>query len=476
MECAERYLPTNLKIRFLDPAFGTGSFFGALLEVFNASRVAGAVGFEVDPVLGRTARELWSSLGLNLRIEDFTMVPAPRNDEERPNLIICNPPYVRHHHLTSERKKRLRKTTKAVTGIEFNGYSGLYSHFIALSHAWMANGTLAGWLIPGEFLDVNHSAMLRKYLLNRVRLLRIHRFDASDVQFEDAVVSTAVVWFERRRPLLSNIVELSFGGSLPNPKSIHEVSIGGLRKEAKWSKFFVNRGKIDPNHDGGILSDLFRITRGVATGANDFFIMTQDEAKKKRIPTRFLVPILPPPRELHTNEVRANAKGCPHLNDRLFLLSCDLPERTVKKLYPTVWKYLKEGETENIDKRYLCESRSPWYIQEKRDTPLFLFTYMGKQNALTGKTMRFIWNRSRAIATNSYYILYPKPSLSGIIRSKPQMQRRVWMALNALSTTSILAQGRIYGGGLHKLEPSELGRVPADEMCEEFDIKIAKNA
>ena len=472
----KRYLPTNPRIRFLDPAFGTGSFFGALLEVFGSSRVAMAVGYEVDPLLGRTAAELWSSTKLDLRVTDFTRVPGPRNDDEKPNLIICNPPYVRHHHLTPGRKRRLQETAKAVTGIEFNGLSGLYCHFIALSHAWMANGTLAAWLIPGEFLDVNHGAKLREYLLKRVNLLRIHRFEASDLQFDDARVSSAVVWFESRQPQAGNKVMFSFGGSLWTPRFTQEVPISRLREEAKWSEFFMKREKNASNRNGRTLSDLFRISRGVATGANDFFILNKDDAKRKGIPAKFLVPILPPPRRLHANEVRANAKGCPHLKDQLRLLSCDLPKGIVKKSYPKVWKYLREGETEHIDERYLCRNRSPWYIQEKRDTPFFLFTYMGRRKALTGKPMRFIWNRSRAIATNSYFILYPKTPLSEIIRSKPHMQRRVWMALNKISTKDILAQGRVYGGGLLKLEPSELGRVPADEVCREFDIETMRSA
>jgi hypothetical protein len=39
--------------------------------------------------------------------------------------------------------------------------------------------------------------------------------------------------------------------------------------------------------------------------------------------------------------------------------------------------------------------------------------------------------------------------------------RRVWEALNNLSTKAILREGRVYGGGLHKLEPNELGNVDA---------------
>ena len=39
--------------------------------------------------------------------------------------------------------------------------------------------------------------------------------------------------------------------------------------------------------------------------------------------------------------------------------------------------------------------------------------------------------------------------------------RRVWEALNNLSPKAILREGRVYGGGLHKLEPNELGNVDA---------------
>jgi type I restriction-modification system DNA methylase subunit len=41
-------LPPDRKIRFLDPAIGTGSFYSALLQSFSIDRIESAVGYEID--------------------------------------------------------------------------------------------------------------------------------------------------------------------------------------------------------------------------------------------------------------------------------------------------------------------------------------------------------------------------------------------------------------------------------------------
>lgn len=45
-------LPETVSVRFLDPAFGTGSFYSALMRIFPSDRVALATGFEIDPHYG----------------------------------------------------------------------------------------------------------------------------------------------------------------------------------------------------------------------------------------------------------------------------------------------------------------------------------------------------------------------------------------------------------------------------------------
>ena len=142
-----RYAAASLgepqKLRFLDPAIGTGAFYSALLDVFPKDCLAAAVGYEIDPHYGAPAAQLWETTGLNLRLEDFTKAAGPK-DAERFNLLICNPPYVRHHHIINAEKQRLRADTKAACGVEINGLAGLYCYFLGLSHGWMAKGVWPG--------------------------------------------------------------------------------------------------------------------------------------------------------------------------------------------------------------------------------------------------------------------------------------------------------------------------------------------
>ena len=193
-------------------------------------------------------------------------------ESDRFNLLICNPPYVRHHHLVNGEKTRLQDVTKAACGVRIAGLAGLYCYFLGLSHSWMQRGGIAGWLMPSEFMDVNYGKAVKRYLLNKVTLLRIHRFDPNEMQFDDALVSSAVVWFRNEPPPADHKVNFTFGGSLFTPKLSRTVPATALQKEAKWTRFPVSGEREEVIHQR--LADLFTIKRGIATGANKFFILT----------------------------------------------------------------------------------------------------------------------------------------------------------------------------------------------------------
>ena len=455
-------LGDHLPIRFIDPAFGTGSFYSALLHTIPETRVETAKAFEVDAHYGGPACGLWREWALDLELADFTRAVAPEAEAERFNLLICNPPYVRHHHIMSGEKERLQNAVRASCGIRIGGLAGLYCYFLGLSHTWMQQNGLAGWLIPSEFMDVNYGEQVKQYLLEKVTLLRIHRFDPGDVQFDDAIVSSAVVWFRNTPPSGGHEVEFTYGGTLAAPKIARRVEASALRDEAKWTRF-----PISDVRDGMAryrLADFFTIKRGIATGENKFFILTREEIERRNLPFELFRPILPSPRYLPGDEIESDREGLPLLDRRLFLLDCALPEDEVRKHFPRLWKYLEPGIGQ-VSERYLCRTRKVWYSQEERPPAPILCTYFGRGDAKSGRPFRFILNHSRSTAANVYLLLYPKPALARAISRDPAVLRRVWEILNSLSPSAILGEGRVYGGGLHKLEPKELGNVDATTIA-----------
>ena len=458
---AATLLGNKRSLRFLDPAIGTGAFYSAFLDVFGRHRVEAAVGYEVDPHYGLPAKRLWSGTGVELRLADFTQA-APPSPDAKCDLLVCNPPYVRHHHLTSKdgEKHRLRARAHRAGGIELSGLAGLYCYFMLLAHEWLADGGLAGWLVPSEFMDVGYGEALKRYLIERVTLLRVHRFDHRDTQFPDALVSSAVVWYWKRKPPQGHKVAFTFGGSLEQPEAMRTVPADALSQKAKWTRQLANA-----EAPGGAtrLSRFFSIKRGQVTGDNAFFILTDEDAKRRGLPRTLLRPLLPSPRFL-PDEVPADENGHPLLDRRLFLLDCRLPEEIVRKRHPALWRYLEEGRARGVEKRYLCRGRNPWYAQEQRSPTPFVCTYIGRMNR-TGKPFRFILNHSCATAANVYLLMYPHQAAAHLLRNKPALVREVWQALRDISAEALLSEGRVYGGGLHKIEPRELGNVAAPALA-----------
>jgi hypothetical protein len=289
------------------------------------------------------------------------------------------------------------------------------------------------------------------------------------VQFTDALVSSAVVVFRKLTPPPEHAARFSLGGPIAHPHKEAMVPIDTLRWSRKWTQFpgrdaAIERGELT-------LGDLFSIKRGLATGANGFFILSEASAKELALPEQFLKPILPGPRYLTPDTIEALPGGAPDVSPRLYLLDCSEPEERIRSAWPRLYEYLQRGRAQNIHATYLTSRRTPWYSQEQRPPAPFLCTYMGRAN--NGKRpIHFLWNHSQATAHNVYLMLYPQGRLRDALTAQPELQARVFEALKRISPSEVISEGRVYGGGLHKVEPKELGQIPAREVLESIDVPV----
>lgn len=444
-------------VSFIEPSIGLGAFYAAFRSVFQ-SAAGHALGFEIDSHYYNPSKELWAKEDLELRKADFL---KERTNGERFDLLVANPPYVRHHHIDGEKKKELQKEVMQSTGIKISGLAGLYCYFLILSEKWLADGALSCWLIPSEFLDVNYGKAIKQYLLECVDLLCVHKFKADDVQFDDALVSSTIIFFRKGKPSEKEI-EFSCGEDVNVPSRKMKIERKRLTASCKWSNLFVEDSTNYSSNDDCKLGNFFTVKRGIATGDNSFFVMNMDTIEKYHIPSKFLKPVLPSPRYLKEDIISSDNDGKVALAQKQYLFSCNLPEDVLKEKYPSVWEYIQEGVKRGVNKGYICSHRPLWYFCEDRKPAPFVVPYMGRGDS-SKKMFRFILNKTKAITTNVYLLLYPKDNYLKCL-TDTKLLNEVWQTLNEVTSEQFATNGREYGGGLHKLEPKELLNIKVPSL------------
>lgn len=437
---------------FLEPSIGTGVFYSALCDILYPHK---ASGFEIDEHYFKPTTELWADSNLKLihgNFFDFKPVPEY-------NVIIANPPYSRHHHIDNVTKKTLQSLIKKEYGIAISGLAGLYCYFLILSTRWLREGGLSCWLIPSEFLDVKYGSAVKEFLCSKVELVSIHKFNPADLQFSDALVSSSIVTF-RNRHSQNGSVKFTTGPDILNPTTINEVALDELNPLNKWNAFFDSDIDIK-QEQGKNLGNYFKVSRGISTGNNSFFIIPKETAEQKNLPLEFLTPVLPAPRNLHVERIQRDFKGLEETN-QYYLLSCPLSKEIIRSRYPELYDYIEEGETKSLNAGYNCKRRNPWYLCEYRKPAPLYMTYMGRGDNKE-RIFRFILNESDSIVTNSYLMLYPKDNYRHCFEDIKTIEA-VWKVLNGIPKNRIARCGRTYGGGLFKIEPKELESLIIPEL------------
>jgi adenine-specific DNA-methyltransferase len=437
-----------------DPAVGAGAFFKAAKTLALAQgRTIKLLGTEIDPVsqeaalaAGLSSRDL-----VNVEIRDFVAQPP----ERRFSAIVANPPYIRHHRLPKETKTFLRHFGASLIGKPLDGRAGYHVYFFLRGLQLLSEGGRLAFIMPADVCEGVFATTLWRWLLGKYRLDAVITFSPEATPFP-AVDTNAIVfmlcdekpkdtfiWAKCTRPdtpALRQWVESRYR------KNVSDVQV--FRRSVKEALHTgLSRPPSEFVHSGPILGDFAFVLRGIATGANEFFFLTQDRARELHIPAQWLIPAVGRTRDvpdeiITTDTVRElQAAGRPTL-----LLSLDA---TRHEDFPdSLRQYLTHGEHLGLHKRSLIASRRPWYKMEVRATPAFLFAYLGRRNA------RFIRNLAGVVPLTGFLCVYA-------LRSDAEFLDKLWNVLRDEETIANLSLvGKSYGAGAIKVEPRALERLP----------------
>lgn len=421
----------------LEPSCGTGSFVSCLRECSPSTTV---VGIEKDPAVYEIVKELWKDDKTTLLNCDF----FDALDGIGPfDLLVTNPPYSRHHHLAAKEKKYYGDVAEQLTGKHLSQLAGLHAYFILAGTSLLRENGIASWLIPSELFSVNYGKTIRDYITSRVCVERVHFFDNDDLQFDDALVSSCVLVVRKKKAEDSTKVEITLG-DFEYPSKAASVTVGQLKKMNKWQHFF----KMEYTETKQTVGDYFKVKRGLSTGAESYYAKQRNEWDDLGIEEKWLIPVLPAPRNMTEDTVFADRSGWPLNSDRALLnIPLTIPE---SQLTDAVVAYLQSCP-EKIRTSYTATHRKRWYSIEQREPAPIVCTYMSRSDE---QPFRFIRNKSNAVVTTAYLCLYPLDDLS------EEQLDAACKQLNLIKPSVLISSGREYGGGLRKLEPKELLSVP----------------
>jgi len=451
----------------LDPGAGSGTF---LVEAVRRLRAMGVerpaervVGVDVNPLAA-----LMATLNL-LRVEPGSrprVLLADFFDLSPLTLgyftsVVCNPPYTRHHELTPEYKEKVARIVEEETGLRVSRLSSLYLHFFLHASTFLSEGGRLAFITPSEWMEAGYGRPLR-LLLKRLRLRAILLFGEEALAFPGVLTRACITLAERGRPVgravLLKLREWPATGELLGAVE------GGREGDFGWGKAkLVDPELLDPNSSwtplfenkwtpppGTVeLGALARVVRGIATGANEFFLLSESDARKWGIEREFLKPAVP--------SARALAKlGCLILKpsdwnllrakgEKVYLFWC---RKRREELEGTrALEYIEKGEERGYNERYLARHRSEWWWLEEREPPDAFLIYMFRRG------LRAVLNEAKVLAPNTLHCVY--------LREREHV-KAVLAYLNS-SVALELTQHRVYGGGMRKIEPKEAERIPVPD-------------
>jgi adenine-specific DNA-methyltransferase len=426
----------------LDPGVGSGALMIAAAQA-RADGATRLLGLDVDVLalaMAGMTRHLRCIEELELRRGDFLLDDLA----ERPQAIICNPPYTRHQDIPANAKAAIHDGLASRLGRSFSRLASLHVLFLLRALEVADSDARIAFLTPAHWLDMNYAREIKALLLGRAHVDALISFPVKDRIFDHAITTAGITLIRMgaRGSRRTRVVRLS---------SLHSTEVGLrnaingdargrrvlLRSDRRWS------GAGHPRQRKGAitLGDVGHVRRGIATGCNAFFVLSEGRREELGIELAHLVPCATSPR--HFAGVTLAESDLAAMDDTVprWLLNVSKTPRS-----GPLARYLHHGRALGVRDRTLVQQRvragRKWFEVELDVTAPILFRYLNSSRA------RFVRNLAGAAPLNNWLIIRPNPGIDA---------DQLFAVLKELGDSKSLESGsRHYGRGLWKLEPREL--------------------
>lgn len=424
-------------------------------------------GFDISPLmLNITRANLGNDESVLLTVHDYLYQPLPANADA----IICNPPYTRHHDIPTGVKDHLQSFLKRQLGQDIPRQGTLAFYFLLKLIAEMQEGARAAVIVPMEVLDARYGKATKKALRQHTTISALVHFSPEMNAFHKVDVGASILLFRKGRSSQNNVCHLtlrtvptteSFLSCLDETSDPSNVATYGDRRfqpqdelldTQKWFSAAkvsqLSALRVSVIDDGLIvpLKILAKVVRGIATGANEFFVLSMEKVQANHLQS-FVVRTIQRNRDIQ--DIVLDEAAWQSLSSQgkgvwlLYLNGDEVKEQNLRD-------YLSSGERQGYHLRSLVQTRRKWYSMEQRDAPPIFFTILTRGNP------RFILNQAGVRPLNMFSLIYPNRHIT-----RNNAVEILWALLNtSFSTSQLHSISRTYGGKTLKVEPRELDNLP----------------
>jgi len=438
-----------------DPAVGEGAFLHAAKEVAKTlNKKVHLSGGEIDPDILKKAKEggLHDEDILEVEIRDFILNPPLKKIPS----IVANPPYIRHHRVSAEVKASLREISVKNLGKPIDGRAGLHIFFLIQALSLLEQDGRLCFIMPADTCEGVFAKDLWTWILAHYKLDAVLTFGPHASPFPGIDTNPMVFFISNSKPAKTfhwarcnewgtkdvyNWVESGFQAQQESldihVRTVEEGLATGLSRDPE-----------NEIREERTLDKFAKVVRGIATGANEFFFLTEQQLLENKIPKEYTVRAVGRTRDAATDVITKDHLEVLNQQERPTYLINIREEKTKDDLPKSLRDYITMGEAQVLHERALIKTRKPWFKMEQRVTPPILFAYLGRRNA------RFILNKADVVPLTGFLCIYPHDPA-------PEKVEALWRALNHPDTLLNLKRvGKSYGDGAIKVEPRSLQMLP----------------
>lgn len=420
--------------KVLDPSVGN-SIFLTYARVCNPS--ASLTGYEIDE---KILSFFGNPADAHIHLADYLL----SGWEERYDAICCNPPY--HKFQAVSNRDEILSVIKEHTGIRYSSYTNLYILFLLKSLYQLSPDGRLSYIIPSEFLNSAYGTAIKEKLVKERLLRAIISFDDDNELFFNATTTCCILLVDRvpkttvcfyHLDSLKELNMITLSGSDPG---VHVVSYDTLSPDEKWRHYLSSESASDYKNLVP-LSTFCQISRGIATGANNFFCLNKSKVQEYQILPEYLSRCI-----CHSRDIRKavfTGQDFALLSEKdktVYVLNISKDQ----VLNESISRYLALGEASGVPDKHLPSHRHPWYrMEQKKAAPIWV------TNA-SREGMKFIRNLAGIHSLTTFHSVYLYDEYT------VYTDLLFCYFLTPIAQSILRGNRKELGNGLEKFQPSDL--------------------